>query len=326
MNIAVIGGGVIGLSAALRLSAVARVEVFTRDDPAETTSTRAGAVFSAFDAGDMVDVLSASAVAFAELAGDGDAGVSLRPSSEYWSRPGPIPAWTGVVARALGKRVQSLAPVGPYAGGFRLTVPQVDIPRYMPWLRGRVVASGVSIKRRGVDAVALLFGEGFDLVVNASGLGARVLAEDPAVRPMRGQVVHVPNDLGLTEALDATEPDGSITYIYPFAEHVVLGGTYEHDEQACVTEPGALDAMTERCRALLGCTGRAGAAGLGRVRLRALAGLRPARVVGGQREAVRLELERTKAGPVVHAYGHGRAGVTLSWGTAARVVELVGQV
>ena len=43
-------------------------------------------------------------------------------------------------------------------------------------------------------------------------------------------------------------------------------------------------------------------------------GVRPAR------PAVRLE----RAGDVVHCYGHGGAGVTLSWGCADEVIRLVG--
>ena len=46
-------------------------------------------------------------------------------------------------------------------------------------------------------------------------------------------------------------------------------------------------------------------------------GLRPAR------SEVRLEAERRGGGTVVHCYGHGGAGVTLAWGCAEEVVELV---
>ena len=48
--------------------------------------------------------------------------------------------------------------------------------------------------------------------------------------------------------------------------------------------------------------------------LRHKVGLRPVR------PAVRLERE----GHVVHCYGHGGAGVTLSWGCAEDVAALVG--
>jgi D-amino-acid oxidase len=47
-------------------------------------------------------------------------------------------------------------------------------------------------------------------------------------------------------------------------------------------------------------------------------GLRPGR------SEVRLEAERSPGGgTVVHCYGHGGAGVTVSWGCADEVAELV---
>jgi D-amino-acid oxidase len=53
---------------------------------------------------------------------------------------------------------------------------------------------------------------------------------------------------------------------------------------------------------------------------RLIAGLRPFRPAGFRVEAVRLGSKL-----VVHNYGHGGCGVTLSWGTAARAVELACQ-
>ncbi|HUC20057.1 MAG TPA: FAD-dependent oxidoreductase, partial [Candidatus Polarisedimenticolaceae bacterium] len=46
-------------------------------------------------------------------------------------------------------------------------------------------------------------------------------------------------------------------------------------------------------------------------------GLRPAR------DAIRLEAEPVGKGCVVHNYGHGGAGFSLSWGCAQEVVRLV---
>ena len=47
-------------------------------------------------------------------------------------------------------------------------------------------------------------------------------------------------------------------------------------------------------------------------------GLRPVRPL------VRLETERIGESRVVHNYGHGGAGVTLSWGCAAEIREMLG--
>ncbi|MCU0689477.1 MAG: FAD-binding oxidoreductase, partial [Phycisphaerales bacterium] len=223
-SIAVIGSGAIGLSIAARLAPHASVTLYTADDLHDTTSSRAGAVFSAFDAAELSTVLKDSARIFAGLSRtDPASGVTLRPSREYapparWHAP---PAWTHLVAATLGTTVETLPPTGPYAGGFRLTVPHIDITRYMPWLRQRALDAGTNIIIQRVTHVDELFDQGHQAIINASGLGARTLAPDPAVRPMRGQVLHVANDLGLTEALDAAEPDGHITYIYPFANHIV---------------------------------------------------------------------------------------------------------
>ena len=48
-------------------------------------------------------------------------------------------------------------------------------------------------------------------------------------------------------------------------------------------------------------------------------GLRPSR------KEVRLEVENITGRKVVHNYGHGGAGVTLSWGCADEVVRLLSQ-
>jgi len=74
--------------------------------------------------------------------------------------------------------------------------------------------------------------------------------------------------------------------------------------------PETTAAILERCCALE--PGLAGA----RV-LSVGVGLRPGR------PTVRLESERRGAKTVVHDYGHGGAGVTLSWGCAAEVCERV---
>ena len=55
------------------------------------------------------------------------------------------------------------------------------------------------------------------------------------------------------------------------------------------------------------------------------------RIVGGtvglrpSRTEVRLEFEKVGGRTVIHNYGHGGAGVTLSWGCAEEVVEIVSQ-
>ena len=142
------------------------------------------------------------------------------------------------------------------------------------------------------------------MVVSCAGIGSRLLASDPTVEPVRGQVVYV-SQVGLEEWL--LDSSSSLTYVVPRSHDIVLGGTDEEGDWSRTPSPETADAILARARALVPALESA------RV-LRHRVGLRPAR------PSVRVE----RVGDVVHCYGHGGAGVTLSWGTADEVVSLVG--
>ncbi|MEU0538178.1 FAD-dependent oxidoreductase [Amycolatopsis tolypomycina] len=143
-----------------------------------------------------------------------------------------------------------------------------------------------------------------DVVVNAAGLGAGRLAGDGSMVPVGGQVVHL-TDPGLPEfVVDQTGP--GVTYVIPHGSHVVCGGTEEPGRADTDPNPAVTADILHRCRALEPRLADAEV-------LRSVVGLRPSR------RAVRLE----RVGDVVHCYGHGGAGITLAWGCAADVAELV---
>jgi D-amino-acid oxidase len=122
------------------------------------------------------------------------------------------------------------------------------------------------------------------------------------VVPVRGQVVYV-EQLGLDRWwLDSSGP----TYVVPRERDIVVGGTHVEGEWSRTPSPEAADDILERAARLVPELRGA------RV-LRHKVGLRPVR------PAVRLE----RVGDVVHCYGHGGAGVTMSWGVADEVVTLL---
>lgn len=61
---------------------------------------------------------------------------------------------------------------------------------YLPWAEKKFTAAGGKIHKRLVDNLASLSTE-YDIIVNCSGLGARYLANDNQVVPIRGQVIKV---------------------------------------------------------------------------------------------------------------------------------------
>ncbi|NBX26367.1 MAG: hypothetical protein EBQ99_10050 [Planctomycetes bacterium] len=72
---------------------------------------------------------------------------------------------------------------------------------------------------------------------------------------------------------------------------------------------------------MLRLDGHARWSGLGSVVLEARGASRPTRGDAGVFEDVRVEADPDQGTRLMHHYGHGRQGVTLSWATAAEVAD-----
>jgi D-amino-acid oxidase len=309
-RVIVVGAGVVGLSCAVRLlEAGHRVDVLARDLPLETTSAVAAALWYPYRARpqDLVTAWSRSTyAAFDALAAREETGVRMLSGTEVLRTRSPDPWWRAAVP--VLSRVERLP--APYADGWSFVAPVIEMPVYLPWLAARVEELGGTLTRLALSALP----DGPGVVVNATGLGARRTAHDPTLVPVRGQVVYV-EQVGLDRWwLDAGTGAGRPpTYVVPRSEDVVVGGTDDEGEWERRADPAV--ARTILARAVELVPELAGA----RV-LRHKVGLRPAR------PQVRLEVEDRGSTRVVHCYGHGGAGVTLSWGCADEVAGLVGPV
>lgn len=297
-RVTVVGAGVVGLTCAVRLLEEGhRVDVLARDLPLETTSAVAAAIWYPYRAFPTERVLAWSArsyEAFAELSSVPGTGVAMRPGVELFGSMQEDPWWRPAVPQL--EHVP--APEG-YADAWTFVAPVVEMPTYLVWLASRVSEMGGTVTRINLSSLP----SGPDVVVNCAGIGSRLLASDLTVEPVRGQVVYV-SQVGLEEwLLDSS----SLTYVVPRSDDIVLGGTDEEGDWSRTPSPATAAAILSRARALVPALESA------RV-LRHRVGLRPSR------PSVRVE----RVGSVVHCYGHGGAGVTLSWGTADEVVSLVG--
>jgi D-amino-acid oxidase len=152
------------------------------------------------------------------------------------------------------------------------------------------------------------------VVVNCTGTAARALTPDAAVTPVRAQVLRLANP-GLTQWWHDTRP-GTQCWLAPHGDHVVVGGPAEPGEWSPTPDAGTARLLHDRAAALVPALRDAAVLGH-RV------GLEPARA------NVRVGAEPRAAAPggdpytVVHCYGHGPAGLTLSWGTADDVLAAV---
>lgn len=297
----VVGAGVVGLSCAVRLlEAGHRVDVVARDLPLETTSAVAAAIWYPYHAfpHDLVTAWSSRSYrVFESLAGRPDSGVRMVAGTEVFGAPQPDPWWASAVP-SLDH--ETALPQG-FLAGWTFVTPLIEMPVYLAWLAGQVEELGGTITRLNLPALP----DGADVVVNCSGLGGRLLGADPSVTPASGQVVYV-EQFGLDRWwLDGASPDGP-TYVIPRSNDVVIGGTDVEGDWSRTPSPEVAEAILQRAAQLVPEVATATV-------IRHKAGLRPVR------PSVRLERD----GRVVHCYGHGGAGVTLSWGCADEVVGLV---
>lgn len=311
----VVGCGVAGLSTALALCGRGfAVRVVAREPPHRTTSAVAAAVWYPYRAYPEDRVLRWGArtfEVFRELAGDPRTGVRLREGVELLRGPAPDePWWKGAVYGFRRCRAEELPP--GCRGGYRFVAPVAEMPAYLGYLLDRLREAGVALELGEVSSLEEA-GSGADIVVNCSGVGAGRLARDPAVFPIRGQILRVANPGLELFVLDEENPDG-LTYIVPRSEDCVLGGTAEEGSWRTEPDPATAEAILRRCAALEPRLEGA------RV-LEHRAGLRPGR------PEVRLEPETLPDGtPCIHNYGHGGSGVTLSWGCAEEAAELARKV
>jgi D-amino-acid oxidase len=313
-DVVVVGAGVVGLTCAARLlEAGTRVTLVTADEPARTVSAIAAAVWYPTHLLGDPRVLAWARATFDELAtqaAHGVPGVVMRPTRMLLRAPHLSPPWwsTGVKDfRTL--RAADVSP--PFVGEWQFTAPSVEMKPYLDWLLQRITSGGGVLLRRRVHRLGDVAGLA-PVVVNATGLAAGGLASDPGVRPARGHLVRVSNPGLHTSVRDEDNPEG-LTYVHPRSDDVVLGGTFELGASDCTPSASIGRAIVERCTSLVPELRGA------RV-IEQLVGLRPVRDGG-----VRLEIDPVDLpGQVklLHDYGHGGAGVTLSWGCADEVVGL----
>jgi D-amino-acid oxidase len=310
MDVVVVGAGVSGLTVAWKLLERGyAVRVLARELGPRTTSAVAAALWTPFEVEPAARVTPwaiASLAAFRELARDPATGVRLRSGSDLVAEPQRLPGWVAAAGGAALARGE--VPPG-YAAGWRFAAPVIEMPLYLDFLGARVRALGGTIEEREVRSLAELERVA-EAIVLCVGLGARELVGDRDCFPIRGQVVRVANP-GLVDFRTFHAGPSDFGYTIPRSRDVVLGGTAERDCASLEPRENETRAIVARCE-----QHEPRLAGL--EVLSVGVGLRPGR------SAVRLEAERTPRGRLlVHDYGHGGAGVTLSIGCAEEVVSLL---
>lgn len=310
-RIAIVGQGVMGLTCAERLSGAGhRVDIFSREEFAQTTSMAAGAYWWPHKVFPEARVSAWARETYREYmraAASPETGVHFETHFRFCLDPED-----SAYARHL---TEGWAEIDGAAHGiacheaFRMRLPVIDVPVFLPHVRTQLQSRGVSFHVREIETPSVLFPE-FDLVVNCTGVFARHFVDDEAVFPIRGQAVRVSLPGGLRASTRLYQKDDQFTLVLPRRSDVILGGTATVGDWDRTPNAEDTKRIVERCSELVPEIAASRVLG-------AAVGLRPGR------SEVRLELEWIAPGrPVIHNYGHGGGGFTVAWGCANEVARL----
>ncbi len=306
-HVGVVGGGVVGLTTALRLAQAGHRVDCVRDVPvAETVSALAGGLWFPYHVEPRDRVVGWGLVSLRvlnSLVDDPEAGVHLREGT--FVERGPAERWWLEGIGGWREAGRGDLPEGA-ASGVVARLPVVTMPVHLRWLEQRCRSEGVTLVEASVGSVEDVAGE---VVVVAAGARSPALVDGVDIEPSRGQVALLSNP-GLDRWYVDDHHPGGLTYVIPHPGWVVCGGTDVPGVPDERPDPAVHDAIVERCRA-------------------AVPALRGAEVLGSRvgfrPVAAQVSLERRAVGgrPLVTNTGHGGAGVTLAWGCADEVVSLV---
>nr|CAD7572145.1 unnamed protein product [Timema californicum] len=292
-RVAVVGGGVIGLTTAValqeRLLPSVDVTVLSENFSPDTTGDGAAGLWEPYITGN-TSVTNITKWAgqtyrmFRELwqREDGqEVGLSMLPITnltDHLSDNTPS-FWSEVV---MGYRMldpAQLARLGKehgskYTKGYTYVTFICEATKFLPYLQNRLLAGGGHLVRRKVTSLDELAREDYRVIVNCTGLQARHLVGDTSVVPVRGQVLRVSAPWQNEVIIDLS---GDGHHIIPNQESVVIGGTHQEGSWDLNVDPKDTQYILEGCKRIKPALKHAPLQ-------RAWVGLRPSR------SSVRLEL------------------------------------
>jgi D-amino-acid oxidase len=311
-RVAIVGAGVSGLTCGLVFAERGyRTAIFAREIGQQTTSGAAAALWFPYDAEPADKVIPWALGTYRtliDLARNPDSGVSMIELRQFSrTQEIQIPDWAisfgahAVIPSEVEGSFKS------FKTGFTLRVPLMDTTIYLDYLAARFRKAG---GEANVDVCFKKLEDAdpkFDVVINCAGIGARELVRDVDLEPHRGQVAIVPRIKDLSYAVVCD--DAPLMYAIPRRNDCVLGGTNDLNDDLVVDSATTARIVADCARALK----------IEKPNILAeRVGLRPFRKSG-----VRVERDQLRDGrAVVHNYGHGGSGFTLSWGCAEEAFEL----
>lgn len=223
-NVAVLGSGVMGLTAATLLREIGlHVTIYARAFPPHTTSNVAGGQFApslveAADAAQFARILRRSFATHKSKIGQGF-GVSPRLNytltrSDNFER---IPK--DVVPDPQFFAQLPFAHIGH--SGYAYSTLLIEPPIFLAKLQSDLAARGVQFVQKQFATAADVLALSENIIINCTGLGSGAIWQDRLVYPVKGQLVRLPPQPNLQYLYSG------FGYLFPRQDAVIVGGTDE---------------------------------------------------------------------------------------------------
>ena len=194
-----------------------------------------------------------------------------------------------------------------YIDGYEINTIVLDTNIYMDYIMNEFKQLGGNLIQKNVNNIEEVLNSEFDTIINCSGLGSRDLFNDKKIFPVRGQSVIIKKIPEIKSAIvDHANPIKDLCIITPRINDIVIGGVNQAYNWNLNVEQKDTEKIIAKCQEI-------------NPKLKDIkiinitVGLRP------QRYKIRIEKEIIANKTIIHNYGHGESGFTLSWGCAQKV-------
>ncbi|ELU16357.1 hypothetical protein CAPTEDRAFT_227776 [Capitella teleta] len=321
-GVGVIGAGVVGLSAALRILQEhdgTQVTIYANRFSPHTTGDGAAGFWEPYAVGDtpVGDIVRWGQETFewierlAQSEEAKESGTFYVSSCHIYHEHVEDPIWKDTVHGFRRMTGNELLHYPGHTCGFAYTTVMSEGCRYVKWLTKRCKTLGAIFIQKEISDLAEV--SSHDIVVNCSGLGARELVGDASVFPIKGQIITTKAPW-IKHCLNF---DDEGVYMLVGSQNVYIGGSSEKGNEDPTPDPDQSKRIWNDITRLVPSL-------CGAERVGEWGGLRPGR------PQVRLEAEEVSLTngeilKVIHNYGHGGAGLTLHWGCAEQCRRLIDQ-
>src|SRR3989338_1781456 len=310
-EILVLGAGVSGLSCGILLLRQGyKVTIWAKDLSPNTTSDKAAAHWYPYlsEPKDKVTRLAKFTLEYLKnnFIADPKSGCMIRKTTEIFTHQAADPWWKEATHNF--RRLPSKDLPEGYTDGYQFDGILSDTSIYMNYLVEMLQDLGGNIVQKTISNIDQALNK-FDIIVNCTGLASRELFNDNLLYPVRAQVIKIkPN--GFDEVIVDDEGPNGLCYIIHRINDIVLGGTHQKNDWNLEVDPKDTEDILRKA-------GNINPQFKNVEIISEVVGLRPVR------DEIRVEIEKFGDKTVVHNYGHGGSGFTLSWGCAQEVVTLV---